>query len=497
MSTKELQTNTPTGRFAVSESGMRELNANRAPWDLIKELIQNAWDEAPSTTYCSVNVEPQPDSDTTTVTVEDDGPEFSDVSDAYTLMGHTKKRLNPTQRGRFNTGEKDVISVAIEAKVETVGQTVTFPTTGSRDVTPNSRKKGTVVTTLMPWSQKQSNQLVATLRSFRPPLNCPLFVNADEVPLRPAVAVRKVSLQTVIQHSANEPMSTRQRNTEIHLVEPYDPDVEKRIYEMGIPVQAIECPFDVDVMQKIPMSQERNAVSETYLNSIYAEVLNERHRSIEQDEFGTQWVKRAIENRQIKEEAVKSTIKGRYGHRNAVFETLDQDANRRANDNGYGVINPNNLSKKEIQTFRDKARVKDSDEVFPTPPPPQTDYEAKPDTDQTRFAEWVVKMAGYCNLTATVRYFDEPSNPRLSDCSAATDIPTLRFNEALLGQEFFQPPYGSVEHWNLLFHELGHALANQSTGHDEAWGEGTSKASALIAAHLILENADDSTTSRP
>ena len=291
MSANELQTNTPTGRFAVSESGMRELNANRDPWDLIKELIQNAWDETPSTTYCSVTVKSQPDSDTTIVTVEDDGPGFSDIADAYTLMGHTKKRLNPTQRGRFNTGEKDVISVAIEAKVETVGQTVTFPTTGSRDVTLNSRKKGTAVTILMPWSQKQSNELVATLRSFRPPLNCPLFVNDAEVPLRPAVAVRRVSLQTVIQRSANEPMRLQQRRTEMQLVKPSDPNGEKRIYEMGIPIQTIECPWDVDIMQKIPMSQERNAVSEAYLNNIYAEVLNEHHRSLEQDEFGTQWVK--------------------------------------------------------------------------------------------------------------------------------------------------------------------------------------------------------------
>ena len=490
MSTNELQTNTPTGRFAVSESGMRELNASRDPWDLIKELVQNAWDEAPSSTYCSIKVESQPDSNTTLVTVEDDGPGFSDIADAYTLMAHTKKRLNPTQRGRFNTGEKDVISVAIKAEVETVGQTVTFPIIGSRDVTPNSRNKGTVVKILMPWSQKQGNELVATLRSFRPPLNCTLFVNDVEVPPRPTVAVRNVSLPTVIQRSVNEPMRLQQRRTEMHLVEPSDPNGERRIYEMGIPVQTIECPWDVDVMQKIPMSQQRDAVGEVYLNRIYAEVLNERHRSLEQAEFGTQWVKRAIEHPQIKQEAVRDTIKGRYGGHDAVFATMDQDANRRAHHNDYGVINLGNLSKKEIHAFREKAGVKDSDEVFPTPPQPKTDHEPEPYSDQARFAEWVIKMGGYCNLTATVRYFHEPGNPRFADCSAATDTPTLRFNEALLGQAFFQPPYGSVKHWDLLFHELGHALANHSTGHDEAWGEGISKASALIAAHLTLENAE-------
>ena len=57
-------------------------------------------------------------------------------------MGHTSKRLDHTKRGRFNIGEKDVISVAIEAEVETVGYTATFPRTGSREVHYNSRVKG-------------------------------------------------------------------------------------------------------------------------------------------------------------------------------------------------------------------------------------------------------------------------------------------------------------------------------------------------------------------
>ena len=36
----ELQTHTSTRRFEVSEAGMRELNAGRDPWDLVKELVQ-------------------------------------------------------------------------------------------------------------------------------------------------------------------------------------------------------------------------------------------------------------------------------------------------------------------------------------------------------------------------------------------------------------------------------------------------------------------------
>ena len=34
-------------RFAVSHEGMREQHAARALWELVQELVQNAWDEAP------------------------------------------------------------------------------------------------------------------------------------------------------------------------------------------------------------------------------------------------------------------------------------------------------------------------------------------------------------------------------------------------------------------------------------------------------------------
>ena len=490
MANSETQTQPVPGRFAVSESGMRELNSSREPWDLVKELIQNAWDEVPLATECRVIVKPQPDDSTTMVTVEDDGPGFSDIADAYTLMGHTKKRLDPTQRGRFNIGEKDVISVAIEAVIETAHKTVTFPCAGSRTVADNSRRKGTLVSVLMPWHPDQSSELVDRLQRFRCTNKCRLFVNDREVPPRPAAEIRSISLPTVQQDGPNQPMRTQQRTTDIHLIEPPAGGGERWLYEMGIPVQTIDCPWDVDVMQKIPLSQQRDAVSDAYLNRIYAEVLNAGHHRLEQVEFRSHWVKRAIEHPQITPPAVKATLKGRYGSDRVVLETLDGDANARARDAGYGVANPGALSDREIGAFRKHAGVKDSDEVFPIPPLPRIDYAAEPDSNQAKFADWVVKMSSHCNLQAAVRYFDEPGNARLADCSVDTMSPVLRFNAALLGSEFFEPPYGSIEHWNLLFHELGHALTvGSTTPHGEAWGDGVSKASAMIAERLLRNAA--------
>ncbi len=491
MTTTGSQISTPIGRFAVSELGMRELNSGRQPWDLVKELIQNAWDEAPFATECRVAVELQSDGNTTMVTVEDDGRGFNNIADAYTLMGQTDKRLDHKKRGRFSIGEKDVISVAIEAEVETKGHTVIFPRTGLRKETANSRVKGTAVRVLMPWDERQSNDLVAFLQRFRPPTNCRLFINDRQVEIRPAAAIRSAALETVVQDAPGEPLRTATRTTEIHVVEPPPDDYGERwLYEMGIPVQAINCRWDVDVMQRIPMSQQRDVVSERYLNRIYAEVLNQMHRTLGPSDFNAEWVKQSSTHLQTNPDATKSIVAGRHGP-NVVFSSLDRDADARAREAGYEVISHGELSTKEREAYRKHAAVKDSDEVFPTPPPPRSEYEAEPGSNQALFAEWIIEMAGYCGLNATVRYFNEPDNKKLADCQVSTSTPILRFNEAHLNETFFQTPYVSTEHYDLLLHELGHALDARSSGmHGEAWGEGVSKAGAFIVVRMLQDRGE-------
>ena len=339
MSNRESQIGMSPERFSVSESGMRSLNIGRKPWDLVKELVQNAWDEAPDATECRVIVESNPEDDTTTVIVQDDGQGFSNIADVYTLMGDTSKRLYPTKRGRFNIGEKYVISVALEAEVETVGYTVFFPRHGSREVTNNSRKRGTKIKVLMPWNERQSKELVTMLQLFRSPTNCRLFVNDLEVQPSPAKNIRSAELQTVVQDNPGSPMRTVQRLTEIHIVEPTDSVAERWIYEMGIPVRVIECPWHLDIMQKIPLNQQRDTVSETYLNRIYAETLNSTHGELAKEGFTSVWVKRAIENSQITPDAIKSTAIGRYGPK-AVFSSIDRNADMRATEADYKLISP-------------------------------------------------------------------------------------------------------------------------------------------------------------
>ena len=203
-------------RFAVSHEGMREQHAGRAPWELVKELVQNAWDEAPNATVCQVDIT-STGPETTRITVTDDGPGFADIADSYTLLRATPKRRDPNKRGRFNLGEKEFISVATCARVETAGHTVTFPAGGGRRVFRNKRIQGTVITALMPWNQAQAEDLRERLAIFRP-TGCALVVNGQEIPRREPLAVHSAILDTVLQDGPGEPVRRTRRRTEVHLL---------------------------------------------------------------------------------------------------------------------------------------------------------------------------------------------------------------------------------------------------------------------------------------
>ena len=473
---------TSQNRFDVSEQGLRDLNTGREPWDLIKEFIQNTWDEAPFASECQVEVHPSADLEETVVTIEDNGPGFANIEDAYTMMGNTQKRGEPTKRGRFNRGEKDAISVSQEASIETVGHTVTFPPEGGRREETNERVRGTLITVKMPWGEAERIRTIIKLRTLRPPVSCHTTVNGTPVTAKPAEAVRQAQLETVIQENGNGPMRRTRRNTRIEITEQHDIEGRSRIYEMGIPVEEILCPWDVDVMQKIPLDERRDNVGKTYMNRIYAEVLNAVYYMTEDREFGSEWVKQAIEHREISREAVRATLKGRYGAERAVFATWDYDANQRAHRAGYAVIGRGSLSDPEVKAFINHAGVVDSDIVFPSPKPPSKDYEAEPGTPQHEFAQWATEISQQCGVNAKVRFFKEPESTRLADCQASTRDPTMRFNEGKLSPEFFENPYGRREQYNLLIHELGHALTDgTSLGHDEKWGEGVAQVGAIIA----------------
>ena len=152
-------------RFEVDTAGMRQLHADRRPEQLVKELVQNAFDERAAN--CRVTVNHRKDG--VFIAVEDDAPGFRDIKDAYTLMGETPKRMDPEKRGRFNLGDKEVLCLAVWGRIETAGWTIDFPPEGGRETKKNRKRSGTRVTALMPWGREEAERLLDRMPMIRRP----------------------------------------------------------------------------------------------------------------------------------------------------------------------------------------------------------------------------------------------------------------------------------------------------------------------------------------
>ena len=94
--------------FEVDKDCWKALQLGKPKSYIIRELVANAWDE--NIALCKI--ETIHENGIATISVEDDNPEgFRDLTDSYTIFKHTDKRSNPKQRGRFNIGEKQVLSI--------------------------------------------------------------------------------------------------------------------------------------------------------------------------------------------------------------------------------------------------------------------------------------------------------------------------------------------------------------------------------------------------
>lgn len=372
-----------TERFAVSTAGLRELHAGREPWTLLKELVQNAWDEFPAATECAVTIERGETRGTLDVTVEDNGAGFRNPADAWTLMGPTAKRLEPTKRGRFNLGEKEIIAVSREARIETVGTTIIFPKSGGREVKRNRRDGGTIIQATMPWRWSDLDDLVDALRRFRP-TGCELTVNGEPVEQREPLAVFEAALETIIQDAPGEPLRKSRRRVRVDVL----PRREERgwLYELGIPVQVIELPFDVDVQQKIPMPPNRDTVSAAYLQDICAEVLNATHDQLDGEQASEAWVGVALEDSRVDEAAVQGVVKARHGDKVAIWSS-NPEANVRAIEDGYEVVHPRSMSPAERRHVKELGGVQSTNDLFGEQPKP----EREPTPDE--FAEMIVQIS--------------------------------------------------------------------------------------------------------
>jgi len=425
--------------FEVDKNGLKELQAGKPKHYVLRELIQNAFDEP--ITRCILDVGYLKGK--SAITISDDSPiGFRDLKDSYTLFKHTYKRKNPEKRGRFNIGEKQAFSICEYAKVETTKGTIVFTKKGRRELKAKT-KEGTIVTIEIKTTKKEYEEMLEAVKTYLPPKGIMFVVNDKTIPYKEPHRIFEAKLTTEIEE--DNILKKTVRKTKVHILKSETP----YLYEMGIPIQKIGCEFGIDVQQKIPLGIDRETASSSFLQDLYAEVLNQTYEEVEAGNSSEIWVRDAISDDRINAEAVKDIIKKRYGDKACVANPFDKNSIDEAISKGYNVIYGSEMCKDEWGAVKKSELMPSSSDLFGSS---FTNAEhIEPNDNQKVYERYAKRIAKkLLNLDLNVEFVKGGFNM----VAAQFGGNTLTLNLSRLNG-FFNEPISAMT-TDLTLHELGH-----------------------------------------
>jgi hypothetical protein len=446
--------------FEVDKAGLEKLLAQRGKEFAVLELIQNALDE--NVTNVSVHLSPIARG-FFGIDVEDDCPEgFADLSHAYTLFAESKKKTNPEQRGRFNLGEKLVIACCRRATIVTTTGAIEWDGNHRRSLRRRrefgSRFEGELRMTL-----EEATAAIAAVKRVIVPDGVELTINGDVVQRRPWFAQIEETMPTV--HADDEGfLRLTQRKTNLNIIYPINNE-QPMLYELGIPVVEIDCPWHVDIQQKVPLNTDRDGVTPGYMRRVLATVLNATYDCVPENAIKGAWVNDALASDLLEDKAVEGVMLARYGDKRVVRDPSDPEATNIAMAKGYSIIEPGSFSREQWGSIRRAGAALPAGQVTPSPKPYSKDGDElnlkSPD-------DWSPGMRRFRNVACALAF-------RLMDVDdltvhIATEVtwpygatygrvsPTagrLVLNLGRLGHRFFDEVIGVCQ-LRLLIHEFGH-----------------------------------------
>jgi len=352
-----------TSWFDVDRKGLRQLMDGKPKSFIIRELVQNAWDE-PGVGLCIITIK-HAGHGLVQLEVKDDAPEgFANISHAYTLFAETRKRKDPTKRGRFNLGEKQVLSLCKEATIKTTTGTVVFCEDGTRKKTREKTGNGSIFTALIRMNQKDMEECVMSLKAFLPPKDIFTSINGNQV--KPREPMKAIEAKLTTEYTKDDGWHRTKRNTviEVHQVKFGE---KPALYEMGIPVVELQAgdKYHYNVNQRVPLNQDRDNVSPAYLRDLRGEVINVVAPLLTQEEASEGWVSQAIETDRIQKDAFTTVLHKKYG-KAASFSVHDLEANHAAVAAGYTILHGGAMSKASWDNARRFEAIAPAHSVAPT-----------------------------------------------------------------------------------------------------------------------------------
>ena len=472
------------GRVEIDREGFRKQFEGKDKSWIVRELVQNACDEA-GVTNVMINIEPVPNKHQILIEVIDDAPHgFRRLSDAYTLWTESLKVDDPTKAGRFNEGDKKVILFAEWAKISTTTGTIEFKGDERLELATR-RHHGSEIQVVIKGLVAERKEMIDGAMSIIPPDNITITVNGVPLEQRKPLHVFEATLPTV----QGPELKPTQRKTEVRIYKPANGEAAM-LYECGIPVVETGDTYHVNVMQRVPLNRERDNVTPAYSKLLRAFVLNEMHSRMSEEEFTKPWVAQAVTHDKVVSEAVNSYLDAKYTPDRVTFDPSSPESNSAALANGMQVVHGRNEPREVWEKARDFGLMKPSSTVFPVRIEKVASDKVVPESKWTdgmrniaEYSKWVARHAIAKDIRVTF------VNDISMTIAASFGQSHLTYNVGRLGFEFFT--HGpSYEVDKLLIHELGHDEKHGSGDHlSHDYHKGLCRVGAKLK-ELAMRNPD-------
>jgi hypothetical protein len=467
------------GRLEVSLKGLRRQVEAWPRSFILRELWQNAIDTQAK--RVAITLTPVPGRKLVELTVEDDDPDgFKTFSHAWTMYAESEKVTDPEKAGRFNIGEKFVIALAHECEISTTTGTVRFEGDERAEYPRRKRERGSRFWGLFPLTREQIGEIELAAQSLIVPAHIEeATLNGVPIPRREPLALFRATLTTPVADDEGV-LRPREREATVGVYRPVAGD-DPLIYELGIPVCSMDCPWDINVEQKIPLNNQRDNVPAKYLQTLRVLVFNTMHDVLSEDEMRETWVGKATDDDRVEREAMTDMVEKRHGEDAVGCDPSDREAERTWQSKGGEVVYGGTYSKKQWEKLHEYGLLPPVGQVAPSPKP----FGDGPPAEVVPIEEWTLgmkRLVAYVHIIAPalVGHDVHVTILRNFNAGAAYGDGRLYFNLKRLGRAWFDKPLCDPEILRLLIHELAH---DGGAGHME---ERYDKALAEIGAKLTV-----------
>jgi len=457
--------------FEVDKQGLRKVLARKGMSWILPELLQNAWDENATEVVVQVGwLKPPAKRKGATglafISVEDNDPDgFKDISHAFTLFAESEKKDKAEKRGRFNVGEKLVVSMCERAEISTTTGHVIFSEHG-REMLPAERDFGSAFYGEVKMTRPEFDEALARTKIMFAPANVETTINDEPLVTRIPVREFKATLRTPL----GETLRLTERATTVTLYQPY-PGETAHLYEMGIPIVALQeggDRFHIDVGQKVPLNMDRDNVTPAYLRTIRRTVLDASHDLLTADDAATDWTTDAIQDKHVSPEGLKQLLTLRFGEKHVSYDISDQEANKIAVSQGYTLVHGGHLPKAAWVNVKAAGLIQPAGQVTPSPKP------YKPGQGSTRATlpqeQWTAGMKNVAFAACEIAHKLLNATIKIeivNDAQCMNFLATygrgpgntgmMEFNLRTLGRAWFEKPI-DAKAVSLIIHELGHHI---------------------------------------